>query len=203
MNRPASFNGAWVIAMGGFVAIAGTPLGARLAATMPGHVLVQIPILVSIGVLLGRSLEPRVRPVLARLNAGGIAGILLASFTIAFWMIPRWLDASLTSSAIAGAKYFSLVLLAGMPLAWSWSRLHPIARGVVKIEFLAMLFRLGWLYLISPERFCNNYLLTDQVWLGRGLIVVAIALSITWLIPVFFGEFASRPEDRPAARASR
>ena len=50
-----------------------------------------------------------------------------------------------------------------------------------------MLYRLGWLYLISPDRFCNNYLLTDQIWLGRGMLVVGLALSLTWLIPVFVG----------------
>ena len=50
-----------------------------------------------------------------------------------------------------------------------------------------MLYRLGWLYLISPDRFCNNYLLTDQIGLGRGMLVVGLALSLTWLIPVFVG----------------
>ena len=188
-----------VLAAAAFVAIAATPAGAWLAATMPGHVLVQIPLLVAVGVVLGQRIEPRIRNALTAVNAGGIPGILLVSFAVAFWMIPRWLDASLTSEWVAGAKYVSLVVLAGMPLAWSWSKLHPIARGVVKIEFLSMLFRLGWLYLISPDRFCNNYLLTDQIWLGRGLIVVAIALSITWAIPVFFGEFARSPKQESSA----
>ena len=159
--------GAALGAVGLLLAIVATPLGSALATTMVGHVLVQIPLLV--------------------------AGILLASFAIGFWMIPRWLDGALTSTATEAAKYASLVLLAGLPLAWSWAWLHPIARGVVKIEFLAMLFRLGWLYLISPDRLCNSYLLTDQTWLGRGLVLVAIALSITWLVPVFFGDFAAEP----------
>ena len=113
--------------------------------------------------------------------------MLLASFVIAFWMIPRWLDASLTGEAMAWAKYLSLTLLAGIPLGLGWNAMHGIARGVVKVEFLAMLYRLGWLYLISPDRFCNNYLLTDQIWLGRGMLVVGLALSLTWLIPVFVG----------------
>ena len=30
--------------------------------------------------------------------------------------------------------------------------------------------------------------------LGRGMIVMAISLSITRVIPVFFGEFATEPE---------
>ena len=194
MRFPARLDGMLCLSAAALAAIVATPVGEWMTSTMLGHVLVQIPMVVAAGFVLGRRVQPRIQSALRAVNAGGIPGILLVSFTIAFWMIPRWLDGSLTSDTIAAAKYLSLVLLAGMPLAWSWSRLHPVARGVVKIEFLAMLFRLGWLYLISPDRFCNNYLLTDQVWLGRGMIVVAIALSITWVIPVFFGEFATEPE---------
>ena len=83
-------------------------------------------------------------------------------------------------------KYLSLPLLVGIPLALSWQILHPIARGVVKIEFLAMLFRLGWIYLVSPDRLCNNYLLGEQQQLGQLLIILGFALGITWLVKVFF-----------------
>ena len=166
-----------------------------LTSTMQSHVLILIPLLVAVGVGFGRCLAPALDGFLDRWNGGGIPGILVTTFTIAFWMIPRWLDASLTNSVVEWSKHGSLILLAGVPLALSWDRLHPVARGVVKIEFLSMLFRLGWLYLISPERFCNNYLLNDQIWLGRGMIIIGIALSITWLIPVFFGEIT-----RPVAK---
>lgn len=180
------------------IALVATPLGSMLASTMVGHVLIQIPMLAAAGFVFGRILEPKIEATLRTWNAGGIPGILLASFAIAFWMIPRWLDGAVTSTAVEMAKYGSLVLLAGVPLGWSWDRLHPISRGVVKIEFLAMLFRLGWLYLISPDRFCNSYLLTDQVWLGRGLVIVGIALSITWVIPLFFGEFGQAEPRTPS-----
>lgn len=179
-----------IVALGVLIAIVATPLGSRLASTMVGHVLIQIPLLAAVGFVLAKCLEPKIETGVRAWNAGGIPGVLLASFTVAFWMIPRWLDGAVASTAIEAAKYGSVVLLVGVPLGWSWDRLHPIARGVVKIEFLAMLFRLGWLYLISPDRFCNNYLLTDQVWLGRSLVIVGVALCITWLIPLFFGEFA-------------
>ena len=191
MKEPAGWiEGRLLVAVGVLLAIVATPLGSTLASTMVGHVLIQIPLLAAAGFLLGKILEPKIEATLRTWNAGGIPGILLASFAIAFWMIPRWLDGAVTSTAVDLVKYGSVVLLAGVPLGWSWDRLHPIARGVVKIEFLAMLFRLGWLYLISPDRFCNNYLLTDQVWLGRGLVIVGIALCITWMIPLFFGEFS-------------
>ena len=177
-----------------------TPLGSWMTASMSAHVLVQIPLLVAIGCGIGIAVAPRIESFSARWNAGGIPGILLAGFTLAFWMIPRWLDASLTDTSVEWLKYASLLGLAGVPLALSWSRLHPIARGVVKIEFLSMLFRLGWLYLISPDRFCNSYLLSDQMWLGRAMIMVGMALSVTWLIPVFFGELARQGPAPPSKR---
>lgn len=172
--------------------IALTPAGTMLEATMTGHVLVEIPLLVAVGVVLGARVEPSLWRVLVPLNSGGIPGVLIATFALAFWMIPRWLDAALSDPVVAFAKYVSLPVLVGMPLAWSWRRMHPIARGVVKIEFLSMLFRLGWLYLISPERLCNNYLLGDQLWLGRGFLVVGVALSVAWLVPLFFDSHPSR-----------
>lgn len=189
---PAAAIAIWLI-------IVATPAGAWLEATMTAHVLIEIALLVAVGFVLGAWLEPRLARALEACNGGGIPGILLAAFALAFWMIPRWLDAALTDSAVAAAKYASLPLLVGAPLAWSWARMHPVARGVVKVECLAMLFRLGWLYLISPERLCNNYLLGDQVWLGRGFLAVGVALSVIWLIPLFFGSrHTLHREEQPA-----
>ncbi len=185
-----------------WLAIALTPFGAWLESTMTSHVLLEIPLLVAVGVIFGAWLAPHLARVLRTCNGGGIPGILIAVFGLAFWMIPRWLDAALVEPWVGAIKYVSLVGLVGMPLAWSWTRLHPIARGVVKVEFLVMLFRLGWLYLISPERLCNNYLLSDQVWLGRGFLVAGVALSIIWLVPLFFGTLAATPalQSTPAKR---
>ena len=183
-----------------WAAVALTPIGTWLESNLATHVLVEIPLLVAMGFVLGRSMEPYCRNALELFNGGGIPGILLVTFAVAFWMIPRWLDASLQVPGVSAAKYISLVALAGVPLAWSWRRMHPIARGLVKIEFLAMCFRLGWLYLISPERLCNSYLIDDQILLGRGFLVVGIALSITWLYPVFFGPWSmSSPREEGEA----
>ncbi len=174
------------IAIGVWAAIALTPIGRWLESTMAGHVLIEIPLLVAAGIALGARIETHLARLLRPCNGGGIPGVLIAAFALAFWMIPRWLDAALTDALLAMAKYVSLTCLVGMPLAWSWSRMHPIARGVVKVEFLAMLFRLGWLYLISPDRLCNNYLLDDQMRLGQGFLALGGALTIIWLVPVFF-----------------
>lgn len=162
-----------------------TPIAPWLEASMTRHVLLEFPLIIAIGYVAGLVIQPFLPRLMIAINAGGVVGILLCTFSLAFWMIPRWLDESLNEPAVAMAKYLTLVFLIGMPLALSWERLHTIARGVVKIEFLSMLYRLGWLYWISPDRFCNNYLLGDQVQLGQGMLAVGLALSLTWLVPLF------------------
>lgn len=184
--------------VGSLLLIAPTILGA-LESSLITHVLLQFPLLAGIGILIGGKYKSSFEPLLRIYNRNGVAGILLSTFALIFWMIPRWLDASLTDPWIGVAKYASLLFLVGVPLSWSWAALHPIARGVVKIEFLTMLFRLGWLYLISPERLCNSYLQVDQEYLGYGCLLVATALALTWLTPVFLGPglFASEPGATP------
>jgi hypothetical protein len=162
-----------------------------LEQTLVGHILLLFPLLIGIGFFIGSIWRPNPGNFLDTVNQGGIAGIVLVSFSAAFWMIPRWLDASLDQPVVATMKYFSLICLIGIPIAWSWDKLHSIARGLVKIEFLSMLLRLGWLYLISPIRLCNSYLLADQFYLAWGMLITAFALAITWVIPVFFGPWES------------
>lgn len=174
------------------LAIAFTPVGRWLESSMTSHVLVELPLLVSFGFILGKQQYARYDAGLKLINRGGIFGIIVVSFMLAFWMIPRWLDASLNNYWVAYAKYVSMLTI-GILLALSWPKAHPITRAIVKIEFLTMLYRLGWIYLISPERLCNNYLLSDQVWLGRGFLVVGLILAISWLLPVFFGATFNTP----------
>ena len=180
-----------VIASGLWLLIAFTPAGALLEASLTSHVVVEIPLLILVGIIVGNQLKPRLSGILPVIE---IPCILLTCFTLAFWMIPRWLDASLNDPVIANIKYLSLPLLAGIPLALSWRNLHFIARGLVKIEFLAMLFRLGWIYLISPDRLCNNYLLSEQQQLGYVFIFLGFVLGIIWLIQVFFIPAELKPD---------
>ena len=176
--------------------IALTPLGSFLEASLLGHVLVEIPLLVCIGIMAGNLVRPRISRALDGIS---IPCVLLASFTLVFWMIPRWLDASLNDEFIAFMKYTSVPLLIGIPLALCWHNLHPVARGVVKIEFLAMLFRLGWIYLVAPDRLCNNYLLSEQQQLGNMLIVLGFLVGAIWLGQVFFVSSGHRPGQRLSA----
>ncbi len=158
------------------------------------HILLEFPLLVVYGVISGKLIEKNVTPLFSWVNQGGIFGLLTVTFILAFWMIPRWLDASINDSNIAYCKYLSL-FLAGLILSLSWGQTHSITRALVKIEFITMLFRIGWIYLISPTRLCNNYLLNEQVWLGQLFLVIGVALIIYWLIPIFFADVKQTPID--------
>jgi len=174
------------------LALVMSPVSGWLESSLVGHMVIEFPLLIFAGVLLGvifkRKIKrmPSVSNAVSQFNQGGIFGLLLASFLLTFWMIPRWLDASISSNIMGYLKYASL-LVVGLCLSASWQKAHILVRAVIKIEFLTMLFRLGWLYLISPVRLCNNYLLGDQIWLGRAFLILAITLMIYWLVPIFFG----------------
>ena len=176
--------------------IALTPAGSFLEASLLSHVLVEIPLLIFIGITIGSLMRQRMPRILDSIS---IPCVLLASFTLVFWMIPRWLDASLNDEFVAFIKYTSVPLLIGIPLALCWRNLHPIARGVVKIEFLAMLFRLGWIYLVAPDRLCNNYLLSEQQQLGNMLIILGFLVGMIWLGQVFFISSEHRPRQQLSA----
>jgi len=103
-------------------------------------------------------------PLLERFDRHGIATILAALFTLAFWMLPRSLDAAL-----------------------AWPRLPGVARGFVFGNLLSMLAVLGWLYLAAPVRVCNFYLTGDQSLTGKGLLLLAAAGGLYWLVSAFSG----------------
>lgn len=174
------------------------PLMTFLERSLLSHLLVQFPLLIMLGVVLSQRLSwpqqlswpQRVATQPRRwcpINPWGIAGMLLSTAVLLAWMLPRWLDWSLEAPHHALIKYVSLVFLIGFPLGASWSKLHAVARAVVKVEFLTMLLRLAWLYLISPSRLCNNYPLDEQRMLGWSVLLIAACLIAFWSAGPLFG----------------
>ncbi|AGT32000.1 membrane protein [Geobacillus genomosp. 3] len=161
------------------------PVSRWLESSMIGVMLGQIPLLVAAGWLFGLALPRRFAELLSRWNENGLPGLLLAVSVLAFWLLPRSVDASLNEPLMRLAKWGMLPLLAGLPLSFSWKRLHPIARGVVHANVISMLVVMGWLYLAVPVRVCNSYLLDQQNALGRTMIALAIVLAAFWLLRLF------------------
>lgn len=170
-----------------WIVLAVPPVRQALQATMTVQMLAQIPLLTVAGWLVARAMPRRADAALARWNGQGVAGLLLASSAGAVWMLPRMMDASVDNGWFAVAKFASVPLLVGVPLALSWPRMGFVVRGVYLLEVIATAFRLGWLYLASPVRLCSNYLLGDQQRLGRYLFALGAALCLVLAWKLMWG----------------
>jgi hypothetical protein len=167
-----------------FVIIILPPVSERLESSMIGVMLIQIPGLILTGYLLGRFIGKNSGQV-TRYNDGGVPGLLLSIFAILFWLLPRYVDLSLTNETVKLVKITSLPLMSGIPLGISWNKLHPIGQGVVKGNFISMLIVMSWLYLSVPVRLCNNYLESQQKDLGKMIVIIAVLLSMKWAAQAF------------------
>jgi hypothetical protein len=178
-----------VLAAGVWVALATPPLRAWLESTMTLHMLAQLPLHTVIGYSIGRAwMQARFGGTLARVlrgvqsfNAGGVTGLIAASFVMVLWMLPRFLDLARFDPAVDAIKFLS-VPAAGAAIALSWPRLPVIARAVVHLEVIATLFRFGWGYLAAEERLCLAYLAGDQQRAGELLLWLgaAYAVAVAW-----------------------
>lgn len=175
------------------------PVRHGLEASMTAQMLLQMPLLVGVGWLLSHALPARAQTLVADWNHRGITGLVLASVASAYWMLPRTLDASATVPLLGAAKYLAVPLLIGMPFALGWPRMSFIVRGVFLVEFIATFFRLGWLYLIWPERLCNNYLLDDQQRLGQYMLLIGAALFLGVAGKLLWGRFDTLAEPGPVS----
>jgi hypothetical protein len=179
------------------------PLRHALEASMTAQMLLQIPLLAAAGWLAAMALPARLSAAIEAWNAHGIGGLVLATLASAYWMLPRALDAAVTDPSIALAKYLSVPLLIGLPLALSWPRMGFIVKGLLLLEVIATLLRLGWLYLVSPERLCNLYLLDDQQRLGRLLLLIGAALFLGVACKLLWGRFDAPSHAAPAPRPTQ
>ena len=185
-----------------FAILALPPVVQALQARMQLQLLVQIPLLVACGYLMRGALPERARRAIAAWNPVGINGLIVATFVLAFWMLPRSMDAAVNDWRWAALKLVSVPLLAGLPLGLSWSRMNFVVRGVVCMELIAMCVRLGLLYLASPARLCNNYLIDDQQLTGRYLLIAGIAVFAWITLRLLFGHIQV-PADATAPRGEQ
>lgn len=152
------------------------------------HVLLQLPLLAIAGALISKVLlEDKAWQNTSWLK-GGVAPILVAIFTIAFWMLPRSIDAALVDPYMEVAKFASVPLLIGAPLAIGWPNAHPLFRGFLKAEAVSMLAVMAFLYTHAPVRICNAYLVSDQERLGLGFLFAAILCAVFWTWPIFLDQ---------------
>ena len=148
------------------------------------HVLVQLPLLAICGWLLAQNSKTWSATGAQRWNQGGIAALLVAIFAISYWMLPRTIDASLSSLNVEITKFITLPLCVGGALAIGWPHAHPIVCGFLKAQAISMLVVMAFLYTHAPVRICNSYLVSDQQQLGYGFLCAALGLAILWTVPL-------------------
>lgn len=183
-----------------WVALAVPPVRHALESTMTLQMLVQIPLLALAGWGFAQGIPGWLDRRLASWNRNGISGLVLASMTGLVWMLPLSMDAALDVPGVALAKFLSVPLWIGAPIALSWPRAGFVVRGVVLAELIATTIRLGWLYLISPARLCSNYLLGDQQRLGRSLLAIGFAILLVLAWRLMWGHVdTGRPEHHRTA----
>lgn len=177
------------------------PVRDGLERSMTTHVAIQLAGLATTGWLFGAALRRRFAGVADTIDAHGLCGLMICLFATLFWMLPRTLDEALTNPWIEIAKFLTVPLLVGFPLATFWFRLNPIVRGFVKATLVSKLFVLGWIYTSAPDRLCTSYYQIDQILLGQLMLIVAGMLGIGWSLPCFLlGGGDERPQMNPASQ---
>ena len=173
-------------------ALAGLAIAALLAlpasrhlleASMWRHMVLQYPLWMLAGALLTAALPERAKNGIARWNASGISGLILAGTALLVLMIPRVLDLALLPPPTEFAKSAAL-LATGSALRLSWRRAGLVVQGFFLGNMLLMGIAIGQLYANSPLRLCNAYLLDDQVRLGNWLTGLFTVLAVAWLVQV-------------------
>lgn len=144
------------------------PLRHTLESRMLIHMLLQFPLLLAAGAAAAALLR---RP-----RHHGALGACLLLCCSAVWMVPAALDLALLDARMAALKYGSW-WLAGLLLGLGGARLPAALRVFVVGNLAWMLASAGLLYEATPLRLCVSYLQDEQVWTGRGLVVLALLLA--------------------------
>ena len=157
------------------VLLAVPQLREMLERHMISHMLIQLPLLTLCGFWIGIYFKK-----VWRINiqySQALPLLLIALFTAMFWMLPRVLDSSIEHIGYIIAKFLSLPLLLGIPLAFSWKHIGFITKAFLLSNIISMLIVLAWLYIEAPVRLCNYYLIGEQKLLGVCLLYIAGLLT--------------------------
>ncbi|WP_078555048.1 hypothetical protein [Bacillus alkalicellulosilyticus] len=161
------------------------PVAQFMESIMVIHMHMQMPMLVIAGLLMAPFVQKKIPIIFEKWNNDGIPGILLFSFIIGYWLLPRTMDEALMIPMVEVFKFISLPFLAGIPLRDSWKKLSEFARNTVLIIFTIIFLGMGFLYIYAPFQLCNNYLMIEQLTLGWGFLLTAIAMIIYLLYKAF------------------
>lgn len=155
-----------------------------LESIMILHMLVQLPLLIYAGWLMGKGIIKKYPGFFQKWNTNGIPGILFVFIVTMYWMIPRAMDETLILWYVELFKFMSLPLV-GLVFRDSWGKLQILGKAFVFLNYLPMFGLMAWLYIDSPIQICNNYLEIEQQTLGWGFVVIT-AMMVFYLIQIAF-----------------
>jgi hypothetical protein len=149
---------------------------AWLEIDMARHMLLEFPLLMAFGAGLA---SMRVDFLIQGFDRYGLTGWTFASLVVAFWMIPAALDAALAAQVVNCAKYVSFIA-AGFVLRSAMRRSPVVLEAFFIGNLVWMAATVGLVYQTVETQLCLNYLADSQQRAGRGLVVAAIAVLISW-----------------------
>ncbi|PAV31035.1 hypothetical protein CIL05_04825 [Virgibacillus profundi] len=161
------------------------PVRIYMESIMVLHMLVQLPLLILAGWLVGRIVINKFQRFFAKWNGNGIPGILLVMIITMYWMLPRAMDEALTYTSVEIFKFIGLSLFVGVPLRDSWNKLKGVGKSFIFLNYLPMFGLMAWLYIDSPIQICNNYLELEQKILGWGFLIIT-AVMVLYIIQMVF-----------------
>src|SRR5262245_44394430 len=167
-----------------------------LEGDMARHMLVEFPLLMASGAGLAKVAAPRVTAAIERIDRLGLTAWTFTSLVLAFWMIPAALDAAIASAPVNAAKYASL-FAAGFAAYGAMARSPRVLQAFFIGNLVWMTATVGLVYQDAPRQLCLYYRVDAQVWAGRGLVVVSLAVAAAWLYAVLRTEALHRSPDIP------
>ncbi|WP_176091401.1 hypothetical protein [Burkholderia ambifaria] len=167
------------IVASGVALLAVPPVRGLLETAMWSHMLVQMPLLFSLGALAGK------RAVRTGTHSIDIelCGWIFVTTTLTVWMIPAAMDAAVASASIDAAKFIAILATGACSRQLIQAGSTPLT-VFFGTNIVGMMAIAGLLYQDAERRLCNAYLLDDQLYAGRGLVTLAVGVSAAVLIMI-------------------
>lgn len=155
-----------------------------LEASMTTHMLVQLPLLFTAGLLWAPARQARRTHPHDAWRLPPVPVFVFATGVMTAWMIPRALDAAVEHAGIDALKAVSLVLAGRLSLP-AWRESTHVVRTFVAGNSAWMTATVGVLYLDTPARLCTSYGRAEQQQAGIALVAITV-IALTgggwWLI---------------------
>jgi hypothetical protein len=156
------------------------PARQLIERSMFWHMAIQMPLLLLTGWLLAQRYSGALKNgMIHRLNYEGLTAMLIASFILAYWMIPLTIDQAVISYTVDAFKIASLIFC-----GFILQNFFAASNRMVQLFFLgyslAMLGGLGVYFITTDLRLCNAYSLQSQILTGKAICIISGIIGVVW-----------------------